>query len=133
MSAYAEQAEDYFDKQYNCAQAVFVPFARARGMDEATALRLSAALGGGLGHCGEVCGAVLGMLLAVGLAQEDTTPTQEAKAALSAETRGLVEAFRARYGASGCEALREIGNRAKCAGYVRFAAEQAREAIAAME
>lgn len=133
MSIYADQAEAFFDRQYNCAQAVFVPFALARGMEEETALRLATALGGGLGHSGEVCGAVLGMLLAVGLAKGYAQPTQEAKMALSAKVRKLLKSFRARYGETGCDALREIGNRAKCAGFVRFAAEQAEEAIGSAE
>jgi len=66
MSAREEKARGYFAKSYNCAQSVFGAFSEDWGIDSAMALRLASGLGGGLRH-GEVCGAVSGATLAIGL------------------------------------------------------------------
>jgi len=62
-----EKAQSLFKGGYNCAQAVFAAFCDETGLDESTALRLSSAFGGGMGRMREVCGAVSGMLMALGM------------------------------------------------------------------
>lgn len=62
-----EKAIALFVNGANCAQAVLVAFADLCGMDEKTAYRLSAPFGGGLGRQREVCGAVSGMCMVLGL------------------------------------------------------------------
>lgn len=62
-----ESAEARFRAGTNCAQSVFSAFAPELGIDEQTALRLAAPFGGGMGRRGEVCGAVSGALLALGM------------------------------------------------------------------
>jgi len=54
-------------KGFNCAQAVFSTYCEDFGLDKETALKLSCALGGGLGRLGQVCGAVSGACLVIGL------------------------------------------------------------------
>ena len=51
----------------SCSQAVMAAFCDLTGMDRSTALRLSAPFGGGIGRMREVCGAVSGMMMVVGL------------------------------------------------------------------
>jgi len=63
------EAQKYFEDHFNCAQAVFAPFARRYGMDIDTALKIATPFGGGMGHAGQVCGAVSGGLMAIGLAK----------------------------------------------------------------
>ena len=67
MENHADKAASLFDEGCNCAQAVFVAYAEDFGIDRATALRMSAALGGGLGGMRETCGAVSAMALVAGL------------------------------------------------------------------
>lgn len=123
-----DKAEALFNQGYNCAQAVYCAFAEELGIDEKTALRAASSLGGGLAHTGEVCGALLGMEMAVGNAKGYDTPEPEAKQAHSATVKRLAEWFKDRFGATGCEALRNPGDRAVCTAYVReAAAEVARE------
>lgn len=62
-----EKAQSLFMNGYNCAQAVFAAFCDETGLDEETALRLSSAFGGGMGRMREVCGAVSGMFMALGM------------------------------------------------------------------
>jgi len=52
---------------YNCAQAVFSTYCEDFGLDKETALKLSCSLGGGMGRLGQVCGAVSGACLVIGL------------------------------------------------------------------
>lgn len=70
----ARVAEEHFEQGFNCAQAVFSAFASQHGMDENLALKLASPFGGGVSRRGEICGAVSGALLALGLVRGTTTP-----------------------------------------------------------
>lgn len=67
MESRKEKAVRLFKEGYNCSQSVFVAFSDLYGMDDETALKISASFGGGMGRMREVCGAVSGMLLVAGL------------------------------------------------------------------
>lgn len=60
------KALDYFSNSFNCAQSVFTTFATQMGMNEKTALMVSTGFGGGARN-GEICGAVSGALMVLGL------------------------------------------------------------------
>lgn len=66
MSERVDRAVELFKSGFNCSQAVFAAFAGEFGMDEETALRVSAGLGGGVGRSREVCGAVCGAAMVAG-------------------------------------------------------------------
>lgn len=61
-----ESAKKYFEKGFQCSQAVFAAYATECGLTEEQALKIGAAFGGGMCK-GEVCGAVTGALMAIGL------------------------------------------------------------------
>ncbi|MBP0964057.1 MAG: C_GCAxxG_C_C family protein [Oscillospiraceae bacterium] len=61
-----EKALELFSNNFNCSQAVFAAFAPDFGIDEELALRLATSFGGGARN-GEMCGAVSGALMALGL------------------------------------------------------------------
>ena len=60
-------AVDIFNQGMNCAQSTFLPFAEQGGLDRGEALLVASCFGGGM-RCWEVCGAVTGALMAIGLA-----------------------------------------------------------------
>lgn len=64
---HAEKAKELFLSGGNCSQAVVGAFAEDMGLDTEYALRLSSSFGGGMGRMREVCGAVSGMLLVIGV------------------------------------------------------------------
>ena len=69
MSAYLDRAHELrnsTDAHYNCAQAVLVPFAEAAGMSLEDACAVAQAFGGGM-QTGNVCGAITGGLMALGV------------------------------------------------------------------
>jgi C_GCAxxG_C_C family probable redox protein len=56
-----------FEKGYNCSQAVFMAYADLYNIEQETAAKLATSFGGGMGRLREVCGAVSGMFLVLGL------------------------------------------------------------------
>lgn len=71
MSKYSDRAERLFENGYNCSQAVFCAFAEDLGFTEDQAARVSIGLGGGVGRMREVCGAITGSAMVVGLAKPE--------------------------------------------------------------
>lgn len=62
-----KQAITFFEQGYNCSQAVFMAYSDIYGIDIETAAKLGTSFGGGMGRLREVCGAVSGMFLVLGL------------------------------------------------------------------
>lgn len=56
-----------FEQGYNCSQAVFMAYSDIYGIEPETAAKLATSFGGGMGRLREVCGAVSGMFLVLGL------------------------------------------------------------------
>ena len=75
MSKYEEKAIKLFKEGYNCAQSVFLAFNDVMGLDEKTALKLSSSFGGGIARLREVCGAVSGMCMVLGVLYGYDSPT----------------------------------------------------------
>jgi len=63
---YKEKAGDYFSQKLHCSQAVLAAFADDCGISEEQALKLGSCFGSGM-RKGEVCGAVTGALMDLGL------------------------------------------------------------------
>lgn len=100
----AELAETNFKTGCNCAQAVLLAFQAEIGLDEDTLMRLGAPFGGGMGRMREVCGAVTGMLMVLGLLK-GYTKTEGDKSAHYATVRKLADAFRQANGSILCREL----------------------------
>ena len=64
---YVQIAKDYFLQGYNCAQSVAMTFANDLGISEDDMKAISNPFGGGFCRLREVCGAVSGMLMVIGL------------------------------------------------------------------
>jgi C_GCAxxG_C_C family probable redox protein len=107
MSEKSEQAVSYFEN-FNCAQSVIAAYGPELGLDPETALRVAGGFGGGMGRLGEVCGAVTGAFMAIGLKrakvhpEDDESTTKEKAYALVHE---FAERFRARHGSILCREL----------------------------
>jgi len=63
----ADKAAEIFCDGYNCAQAVLTAFCEDYGIDLDTARKISCGFGGGMGRTNEVCGAVSGAIMLIGL------------------------------------------------------------------
>jgi len=140
----ADQAVAIFSSGFNCAQAILLACGCPRGVDRLQAQRFASALGGGIAHQGQVCGALTGAALLVGYLLPKTD-TQDLRPRANQLIGELFQAFRARQGAILCRDLlglelstpegvrrfRELELRQKrCAPAVRLAAELLEELLA---
>ncbi len=98
-----ERAVALHGEGYNCAQSVLLACGAYTGLDEKTAIAVSAPFGGGM-RCGEMCGAVSGGLMALGL----SFGTAE-KSAVAAMAKELSEEFKERLGCLRCLDLKSAG------------------------
>jgi len=122
-----EKALAYRDAGFNCAQAVLAACAEYTGLDEKTALAVSAGLGGGV-RGGEICGAATGAVLAFGAAFPFTEGTDAAaKDNIAGMAKEFVEDFREKYGCVRCEELKAAG--CSCEELILSAAEAAENFI----
>lgn len=56
-----------FAAGFNCAQAVFVPYAVSKCMKAKDAFQLTTGFGAGMVYRGEICGAITGAMMAIGM------------------------------------------------------------------
>lgn len=63
----AQKAMQLFKSGYNCAQAVAGAWCEEIGLDFETAVRISAAFGGGMGRMREVCGTCSGAFMVLSM------------------------------------------------------------------
>ena len=100
MSAKGDLAQELFRSGCNCSQAVFCAFARDYGIDDETAKRIAAGLGGGVGRTREVCGAVTGASLVFGLAKGASKPAE-----VYPHVQEFVARFKKEFGSAVCREL----------------------------
>ncbi len=103
MTTPAELAAGYFNETFNCSQSVFAAFAPQLGIPEKVALKLGSPFGGGFARQGEVCGAVTGALLALGLAKGAEVPA--GKGDIYRIGQELLDEFKSRHGSLLCREL----------------------------
>ena len=101
----AQKAEELLFEGYTCAQSVVLAFADVTGVDAAVLERISAPFGGGMGRLREVCGAVSGMAMLLGLSRGWDTLDKSEKEELYAFERELAEKFREKAGSIVCRDL----------------------------
>ncbi len=134
-----ELAGELFGQGYNCAQAVLAAFGPDEGATRVTCLAVATPFGGGLGRMGEVCGAVSGALMVLGLRHGgDTVADPQIKDAAYAAAQEFIARFKQRHQTILCRELLgcDLGtpegraeaqarqlSQTLCPGFVRDAAE----------
>jgi C_GCAxxG_C_C family probable redox protein len=99
-------AVGYFSDSYNCSQSVLLSYARDLGLTAAQASRLAAPFGGGMGRRGEVCGAVSGALMVLGLSKGNSDPQNKAAKEVTYRMAAEIHrSFEARHGTILCRQL----------------------------
>lgn len=106
MNRPSDIAAAKFLSGYNCAQSVLWAFASRLNLDTETALKIACGFGAGMGRREEVCGAVTGGIMALGLKfgrgeAQDRSATELAYA----KTQELMRQFEARHGSCICRRL----------------------------
>jgi C_GCAxxG_C_C family probable redox protein len=86
-----QEALRYFRHGFNCAQSVFVVFAKDFGVPEMQALKIAGGFGGGMGRLQSTCGAVTGAYMAIGLKHGKTIGDEGVEN--REKTYGLIKTF----------------------------------------
>lgn len=104
---HSQKAAELFLSGRNCSQAVVLAFSDVTHLEDDLAARLSSPFGGGMGRMREVCGAVSGMLMVLGLVYgyDDPGPQDREKKALYQTVQTLSQQFRDTCGSIICREI----------------------------
>ena len=106
MTTSIDEAVLLFQQGFICSQAVLAAYAPDLGLPHESALKIAAGFGGGMGRSGEVCGAVSGAIMVIGLHTGLIEPGNSAtKDNTYAMTQQLIEQFKERHGSILCRDL----------------------------
>jgi len=101
-----ELAMELFDAGYNCAQAVLLAFSDDLDLSPTQAAKIALPFGGGMGQLREVCGALSGAFMVLGLRDSASAPPVSAeKAECYTKVREMAETFRLANGSILCREL----------------------------
>lgn len=105
MESKAQEAVSFFREGFNCSQAVFSTYCELFGLDRETALKIATPFGGGMRQ-GEVCGAVAGALMLIGLKDgQYLADDKTAKENAYTLTEAFMDQFKKRHGSCRCREL----------------------------
>jgi len=139
----ARRSGELFSQGLCCSESVLQAVAESRGIQSELIPKIATGLCGGISRSGNICGAVSGGVLAIGLCFGRSQPGQSPE-----ETGRRVRAFLAkceqRFGSTNCEKLigcrldtpegqeffKKHNLREKCAGFTKEAAQLASEVLA---
>ena len=101
-----DAALDCFAQRYNCAESVLLGLIEYYNLDCECAPRIASGFGGGVGQCGDLCGAVSGAVMAIGLIfGRDDLSNPDQKTICYNKVEQLIELFEAEFGTLECSAL----------------------------
>ena len=104
------------DTHRNCCQTILGALAARGELDDELALRLGTCFGGGM-MCGEVCGAISGSMMYIGLKYGDTPEAKQ-------HGRELLGIFRETFGSGVCRDLLDpVSGKKNCTAMIEKTAE----------
>lgn len=107
MKSKSDYAIDSFNCGFNCSQSVFSVFCEDLGLNKKLALKIACSFGGGMG-LGEVCGAVTGAFLVLGLKYgQNDSEDKYSKAMNNLFVKDFASKFRKLNGSISCKELLE--------------------------
>jgi C_GCAxxG_C_C family probable redox protein len=101
-----DDAREAYESGFTCAASVFAAFSEELGLDRATARKIACGFGGGISRSGNICGAVSGALMVIGLKYGKAEKgDDEATKKTRALVREFMKRFAARHGSVNCTEL----------------------------
>jgi len=102
----AEEAVTLFQRGFTCSQAVLSVFAQDFGLDQHVARRISQGFGAGIAYTDDICGALSGAIMVIGLRygriQANDAAAKEKTYAVVGE---FLREFETRHGSLACTGL----------------------------
>ena len=117
---YGKKAVALHSEGCNCCQAVLMSCSEEFGLSEQQAYQLAAFFGAGMRR-GEVCGAVTGALMALGLRYGDTNNRQCSK------SKEFLKAFEEEFSSLICRQLLEKNQKKMCPTFIEYCANYLEE------
>lgn len=102
----ADKAEECFRSGFSCSQSVLSVYSEELGIDPELALQLSCGFGAGIGRTGNICGAVSGAVLVIGLKYGRVNPSDyPSRDKTYALVQQFISEFKVRHGSINCTEL----------------------------
>jgi C_GCAxxG_C_C family probable redox protein len=105
MSTKIELAKQYRERGYGCSQTVLATYSQDYGLSEEAALRISTGFGSGMGRMCEVCGALTGAFMVIGLKYGSVVTDGTNKETTYRLVADLAKKFEAKNGSIYCREL----------------------------
>lgn len=101
-----ERAASCFKQGFSCSQAVLSTFSKQFGLNRKKALKIAQAFGGGIAQTAQICGAVSGAFMVIGLKHGRTRAEDlEAKEKTYQLTKEFMNKFKSQNGSIICKEL----------------------------
>ena len=138
----AQRSGELFNQGLCCSESVLQALAESRGIQSELIPKIATGLCGGISRSSNICGAVSGGVLAIGLCFGRSRPGQSPEESIR-RVRAFLAKCEQRFGSTNCEKLmgcrldtpegqqffKEHNLREKCAGITREAARMASEVL----
>jgi len=89
-----ELALTHFQEGYACSQTIFSSYAEQFGIDHEMAIQLATGFAGGVGHMADMCGAVSGAIMVLGLRYGGRDP--EGRSVTAEKVQEFIRRFKER-------------------------------------
>lgn len=125
-----DKAINYHSCGFNCAQCVLAALTKQTGLDEKTSLSIATGFGGGL-RSGEICGAIAGAAMALGMRYPHSISGDAATKAETGRTTGqFVNSFKQEFHAVTCrELLKMSAPERHCEKYIKYCIQRVLDTI----
>jgi len=106
METKVNDAESCFIKGFNCCQAVLSTYGVDLGIEEEKALKIASGFGAGIAYMGDICGAVSGAFMVLGLKYgRSRLEDEQAKEKTYELIQKFIKEFKAKNGSIKCNDL----------------------------
>ena len=102
----SKETEELFEKGFNCSQSVLFTYGKGYFKEDTLALKLASVFGAGISYRGEMCGAVSGALMVLGLHYGNSDLTMEVSKEMTfCITKEFIDTFEKQNGSVICNRL----------------------------
>jgi len=126
----SKEAVKLFDSGYNCAESVLLALSKEFDQKSSFIPRIATGFGAGVGRSGQICGALSGAVMAVGLLKgcDKGNEEKEKRSAAYKSVRQMMKAFEREFGSSQCKILTGCDLRTQ-KGQEKYRREELREKL----
>lgn len=102
----SEKAVELFDSGFNCAESVLFALSQEFNQKSSLIPRIATGFGAGVGRSGQICGALSGTVMAIGLLKGcDKGEGREKRNAAYINVRQIIKDFEKEFGSNQCRML----------------------------